>query len=494
MSIPLTFKHGGKIVEISLQRTSNPKEKAVTIEGRDYKLLGSKEAIALVTSQLQSTSFESFYTFKVSLSQIKPQKPTDVFNKTIGAVEKAEVQKPTAVGKWKKSEESDLPQMKKIVARMLWDTKDKRDLSGLKQILGEEKFEEALLTNNFDMFLALFDTLSADRLWDIRNNENCQPLGFVKTEPYTLTPEDIQNLKEYLRDIGFSGAVQISDAKGSYCISPNEKDDLKDVPFCMHSIGKMYTGTLALLTLPELAFHDKLPLDLSGVSALPEPVQKHLSKPTLLQTMNHRGGFGDYLGNYQKAIKDALEKGEEPPVINKIEDFLKYADNKLYPLNEPHYSNLAILLLALRIQHHCKMPFDQILKDRILKEANTKVSSTKPPQARFSPEDPCKGETIGGPAGGDWTTVENLHHFGTWLSDKCKTDPDFMHRIEQYGTEFYVPEDKEIHHNGNSSSGSALLSSFLQSGVTISILSDQSNFMADRVFYTIRENLIEKSS
>lgn len=83
MSIPLSFRHDGKILELSLQKTDNPKEKSVTIDGRDYKLLGSEEVISLVLSQLKSSSFESFYNFKVSLSQIKPQKPNTVFQQTL---------------------------------------------------------------------------------------------------------------------------------------------------------------------------------------------------------------------------------------------------------------------------------------------------------------------------------------------------------------------------------------------------------------------------
>jgi len=39
--------------------------------------------------------------------------------------------------------------------------------------------------------------------------------------------------------------------------------------------------------------------------------------------MLHRGRYGDYLGNYQKAIENALKEGSPIPKINKPADFLQ---------------------------------------------------------------------------------------------------------------------------------------------------------------------------
>lgn len=398
---------------------------------------------------------------------------------------------------WKEEEETNLPKMIQYVAKDLWDYQvNKKDLSGLREFLGPKEFDHAIQTKNFEEFLSLFKDLTVDQLWNIRNNENCQPKGFVKIKPYEITEEDRINLKQYLDDIGFSGSVTISDAKGTYCICPTNRESLENASFSINSISKVLTGVLALMTMEPDDFEKKLDLAPSILSFLEkrkESVYKHLEKPNLLQTMNHDGGFGDFLGNYEKVFADGLKEGT-PPIINKPEDFLEYAETSLYPLNSGHYSNLGILLVALAVQHKCKdKPFDDILQELILTPAKVNIQKSKPDDGVFNPKDPCQGMLMGGPSGGYWATSNELLKFGTWLQQKCNEDPEFLSKMEKFGTEFYVREDEEIHHNGDSSVGSSFLSSFLKSGVTISVLSDQSNYMANRIYYTIRERMIEEN-
>lgn len=397
---------------------------------------------------------------------------------------------------WQKDEKADRPRIERFLAENCWNNrKNNNNHSGLRELLGKEKFDLAMQADDFKAFLSLFEDLSVDDLWNIRNNLNCQPLGFVKTELYEITEEDRINLKQYLDDIGFSGVVTLSDAKGTYCICPTGKESLETTPFSMHSIAKVFTGTLALMMMPPEAFNLKLdlaPSILSDLEKLNQPVYDHLKIPTLHQIMNHNGGFGDYLDNYANAVEDALKQGKTLPAINKPEDFLKYAETHIYELDKGLYSNLGILLVGLAIQHKCHdRPFDQLLKELILIPANIDISPTRPANGKYNKDDPCQGMVVGSPSGGYWTTSDELLKLGTWLLKKCN-DPVFLAAMEKNGGEFYVKADQEIRHNGCSYSGSSYLSSFRESGVTIAVLSDQSNFMANRVYHTIREQMIEK--
>lgn len=395
---------------------------------------------------------------------------------------------------WRQEEQNNLPKTKEYVARTLWLNKEslsKRTV--LRDFLGPEEFDKALQEKEPDAFIALFKDLSIDELWVIRNGENCQPKSYVKTTPYEITTQDRQNLKDYLDDIGFSGVVGLSDAKGTYYICPSKLESLEKLPFSIHSISKVLTGALALMTMPSTAFDKKLELP-PDTPDLKEPLRKHIEteKPTLFQAMTHNAGFGDYLGEYGKALEEAAKNGKPLPEVKKPEDFLKYAETETYPMNSGRYSNLGILLVGLAIQHHTGRPFNQLLEEKILIPADVEISATKPENGKYNPADPNQGKAVGSPSGGHWATAENLNKVGIWLKDKCDTDPVFRSLIKKYGREFYVPEDKEIHHNGCSDSGSSFLSSFRQSGVTISVLSDQSDFSANRIYYTIREKMIEK--
>lgn len=480
---------------------------SVKINGAPYALIATNpEQLALAKQILNASSLDSLSSVMELGKRIKQlpdaKKVSVVFSTNEVATHILGTKKESHV--WLENGKSLLPQKRRLLAEIYWKVKvqdEKADHSKFKQFLGKEGakiFDQALAdpkNKDFRLFSTLFDNFSND---DILNTYNAEglgypPLGVVKTEAYTITQEDLHNLQQYLDDSGFSGVVSISDATSTYCVCPTHQENLEGIPFSMHSVGKIFTGTLALMTLPSTAFDDKLHLEESVVSSLKEPVQKHLSQPTLFQAMTHNGGFGDYLSEYEQAIQEALKKGDPLPVISKPEDFLKYADSTLHPLDKSHYSNLGILLVALHTQHHTKKPFDQLLQEHILGPAGITISSTRPEQGRFKADDPCQGEVVGGPAGGPWITSQHLQKLGTWLHQKCREkNSPLLSAMEKHGTEFYVPEDREIRHNGNSSSGSAMLSSFLDSRITISVLSDQDNFMANKVYYAIRENLVDE--
>lgn len=553
----VNFEYQGKEYNISLVE-GEKSEHTVKINGKTYSVIGEKEKLDTACAILKSTSLDSILdsedlknrlSFRGDLS-FPPVKKTDgIGTRTLKTNQPFHA--------WKQDEEKNLDQSKRYVAKEYWRSREYRtdhsslrgflggdaldqlmkendfdaffalfndlsadeeksldgpklsvaksywnspeyriDHSSLRKLLGEKAFDQILKKDDLDAFLTLFKDLSTDELWDVRNNANCQPLNYVKETAYTITSEDLQNVRDYLDDIGFSGSVTLSDAHGTYHISPTGQENEK-TPFSIGSISKVFTGTLALLTMDPDDFKKPLQLNPTTLSYLEKnkkPVFDHLSKPSLLQAMNHDGGFGDYLRNYEKELVEAYKPGESQPVKINPEEFLKFAETTLHPLDAGIYSNLGILLVGLAVQHKQNKPFDQLLEELILIPAKVNISATKPTDGKFSETDPCHGLAVGSPSGGHWATSNELIKMGTWLQEKCIAEPEFKAKMDNFGREFYDPDDQEIRHNGCSAAGSSFLSSFIQSGVSTCVLSDQGNYTANRVYYKIREKLIERNN
>lgn len=458
----VNFNHEGINYNLNLVKGEKSVH-SVSINGINYVVLGKEETLDKACEILNSISLDSITDsddLKGRLSLIKEfsvEKTDDIGTSKLGTKQEFRL--------WRKAEEENLPRIKNFLARIASQNQER------------------------------FENLSTDEIWDIRNNQNCHPLGFVKTEPYEITEVDRINLKNYLDDVGFSGVVSLSDFKGTYTITPTKQESLEDAAFSMNSISKMFTGALALMTMSPEELEDKIHLSpeiLTFLKKEKEEIFNHLQKPSLQQAMNHNGGFGDYLLDYEKKVAEAVAKNENPPAINSPEDFLKYAETTLHPLDSGIYSNLGILLVGLAVQHKMNIPYEKLLEEMILTPAGMNISRTKPENGKFNANDPAHGMITGGPSGGHWATTKDLIKLSKWLQDQCKDETsDFLAKMKTYGREFYVPEDEEIRHNGCSSAGSSFLSSFMKSGVSIAVLSDQTNFMANRIYYTIREQLIE---
>jgi CubicO group peptidase (beta-lactamase class C family) len=199
--------------------------------------------------------------------------------------------------------------------------------------------------------------------------------------------------------------------------------------------------------------------------------------------MTHKGRLGNFLPKYADTIINAVLSGSAPPSIKTPEDLLSFADERLSPRGEENYSNLGLLLVGLSLQSLTKKPFKELLQKYVLKEAHVACfSSEKPPNGRVNKEDPIEEHMCGSPAGGYWTTAEDLSRFGSWLASLCN-DPTYSEYFKRFGTEFY--RDGEIQHRGGCFSGSAYLSAFPEHGVVVSIVSD-GGLNAAEVYATIR--------
>ena len=468
---------------------SQESDNSITVNGKNYEILADQRQIPLIREILSKLPADS----KGDLSgRIKSFLATST-HPLVG---------PTVLGttvSWKDKEIRSLPHKIALLAEGYWQAYKGKDTSNLRTILGKEHvaaFDRAMQSSDSEELADLLKkcNLTFHNIWDIYFSQRLPyPLSTPRVKPYTLTPADLSQIEQYLTDIHFTGVVRISDAQTAYTLTAKGAESIRGAPFPIHSVGKMFTGVIILQTMPKEAYSKPLALDPSVIKKLHPLEQQHLleKKPTLHQAMTHNAGFGDYLGNYESALQTALAAKAPLPVIANTEDFLHYSNGQFFPLNASHYSNTGILLTALGVQHYTGIPFERTL-EAFLSDQNIALSPTRPANARFNAQDPSAGNVVGGPSGGYWSTAENLHNLGTYLNRKCLEDPEFFARLTDFGQEFYVSEDREIRHNGCSSAGSALLSSFLDPGITLTILTDQGNFMADKVYHIIRENLLDE--
>lgn len=367
------------------------------------------------------------------------------------------------------------------------------------------ELKHAIKTGNKEKFIEIFEFLPLGMVGMVNHGEGLDAFPEpIKRNPEKkmFTESDFVQLQQYMKEIKFSGVICLSDANGIHTLSSNE--NLKsDTPFAMHSIGKMFTGMLAIKMI-EMgiiatdSLDKPIQLDPKVMDKLEEycpAIKEHLTKegaPTFRQIMLHQGGLDDYLNKYEAAIQRAIDDKETIPKIDSPEDFLKYAQDEIHDLKEgeTHYSNLGLLLTGLSIQHHYnlkhpteKKTYQEILAEFVLKPADiSSFTLTRPEQGSYNERHPAAANIQGGPAGGYWITPMDLLKFGQWTAKQCE-DKSFYGLVKEYGGEFqperqqikkeedFNPE--ELSHGGQIDSATSFLGTFLTNGISIAILSNQ---------------------
>lgn len=368
----------------------------------------------------------------------------------------------------------------------------------------------AIKTGNKEKFVQVFESLPLGMVGMVNHGEGLN--GFPEPlqrnpEKKVFTESDLIQLQQYMKETKFSGVICLSDAKGNTHTLSSSEILKSDTPFAMHSIGKMFTGMLAIKMIEmgiiptdslDNALDKPIQLDPTVMDKLEEycpALKEHLTKegaPTFRQIMLHEGGLDDYLNKYEAAIQKAIDNKDSIPQINSPEDFLKYAQEEIHELKEgeTHYSNLGLLLTGLSIQHHynLKHPTDQktyqeILEEFVLNPAGiSSFNLTRPEEGSYNELHAAAAHIQGGPAGGYWINPMDLLKFGQWTAKQCE-DKSFYGLVKEYGGEFqperqqikkeedFNPE--ELSHGGQIDSATSFLGTFLPNGITVAILSNQ---------------------
>lgn len=501
----LQFKRDEQTFDLHFREKSAPTETTACINGRYYAVDGDSAKINWLRGQIpELKSNISMVDLKTRLQHLGAQEIRSLATEKTHSVgvRALDVQSSsTSVGKWRAAERQEV----RAVAEKYWekcvDGQSNNDHAGLLSFLKScgkycpatptgiaEDIQAAIRNNDKAQFVALFDKLE---MWQAGQINHVEGLNAFSpplprdTNKTTFTPADIQEVRQYMKDSGFSGVVSISDKTGTHTLT--SKDINSNTPFAMHSIGKVFTGVLVLKMiqegiLSEKALHEPVQLDPVVFSKLPETVKEHLTKngaPTLLDLMLHQSGLGDYLSGYVSAIGTAIQTGASIPAVGVPEDFLKYADAAITPLKkgETHYSNLGILLVGLSVQHMynqakgANKSYHELLNEVIVGPAKLTTFSEKMPEgAIYNERDAVAPHIAGGPAGGYWISAEDLMRFGKWTVAQGQ-NARFNELLKNYGGEFQ-PVPDEISHSGAIDSSNASLRA-LPNGITIAILSNR---------------------
>lgn len=367
----------------------------------------------------------------------------------------------------------------------------------------EQIFNDALQDKDFERFYSALKHINVSVMNEAEKLVALQPKAEL-----TISDSEASQLRQYMEDQKISGSVCLGHSNETFYILTSEESKSSPI-FAIHSVAKVFTGMLVLLMLnhkDKILTVDQLDkpveLDPKDMELLPKPVQKFLvdNKVTLHELMTHKGGLGDYMTQYLADIEAALKQGKTLN-IQKPEDFLKFADPETHKKEKKIYSNLGILLVGLAVKqayakkYGINRPYNEILEDYIIRPAgmqNFFVSNPKldKPEMNVKPgeNDPTTPYIAGSPAGGYWTTTEDLARFGQWIYNQCQ-DKDFKTLLERFGEEFYQMENNTVAHSGDIKSASSYLSISLENGAVAACLSDQPQ-QARELNWTIQLNIV----
>ena len=325
----------------------------------------------------------------------------------------------------------------------------------------------------------------------------------VKENP--LTEEDfLQKLKIIMQRLSedeiFSGTVLVAkDSNVLFSYAAGEASKRYHVPinidtkFNLGSMNKMFTS----LTIMHLVDKGKLALEDTLDKFVDETwlPNETTSKITIHNLLTHTSGLGSYFNAvYMKSSRQMFRKLDDYKPLIKVEK-LAFEPGKRY-----QYSNTGMFLLGVVIENATGEDYFDIIRKVIYEPAGMKDTDCY--EMDFPVENlaigysPDKGSEWGwqnnyykhvikgGPAGGGFSTVGDLHRFalallsGKYVSksslEKMWTD----HYNAGYGYGFGIQEGlngKVVGHSGGFSGINSNLDIFLDKGYIIAVMSNIDN-------------------
>ena len=309
----------------------------------------------------------------------------------------------------------------------------------------------------------------------------------------------VEHLKNYLEQAAaveqFSGAVLIAKDgqplfKAAYGLADRSFNvpNRVDTKFNLGSMNKMFTA-VAVAQLAEkgkLSFDDPISGYLTGWLA-----EDITQKIKIYHLLTHTSGLGSYFN--EKFMKSSRE------LYRKVDDYKPLvADEKLAfePGTKWSYSNTGFLLLGAIIEKVTGQSYFDYVRENIYKRAgmpNTdcyEMDDVVPNLAigYARPGGKWKNNLFmhvirGGPAGGGFSTVDDLLNFDIALRNHKLLNPEYTKLMltakpernsPQYGYGFQVEDNpRVVGHSGGFPGISSNLSMFLDSGYTLAVLSNQ---------------------
>ena len=264
-----------------------------------------------------------------------------------------------------------------------------------------------------------------------------------------------------------------------------------DTRFNLGSMNKMFTS----IAIAQLVEKGKVALDDPIVKHLPDyPNSDAAQKVTVRHLLSHTSGLADYFNDkFMKASRDRFRK---------IEDYFPlFAEEKLQfePGTQFRYSNAGFMVLGAIVQKVSGMDYFDYIRKHVYQPAGMTGSDcfdldTDVPNLAVGYTrglgNQVKNNLFlhvikGGPAGGGYSTVEDLHRFAIALRDgkliraetlKQWTTPGEKNQRFAFGFQVeQVNQTKLIGHSGGFPGINSVLTVDLENGYVIAVMSNSDN-------------------
>jgi CubicO group peptidase (beta-lactamase class C family) len=310
----------------------------------------------------------------------------------------------------------------------------------------------------------------------------------------------LQSFVESLaRDDEFSGTVLLAKEgkvlfSGAYGLA--NKDfavaNRLDTKFNLGSMNKMFTA----VAIAQLAEQGKVSFDDSLARFLPDALPKvDAQKVKIKHLLTHTSGLGDYLFTPEMRKLSYAQFRTVDEWMERIKNDALAFD----PGTDIRYSNTGFLVLGKIIEQVTRESYFDYVRDHIYKPAgmtNTdafEVDKVTPnlAQGYFKADGPAGPEwknnlfvhsIKGGPAGGGYSTVEDLLKFALALRSNKLVDKKYLEQLitekpelntPGYGYGFEVHEGA-VGHGGSAPGISSMLRLYLDRGYILAVMSNYS--------------------
>lgn len=365
--------------------------------------------------------------------------------------------------------------------------------------------------------------------WGVRPAEPPIPPDLLKIDPHASQHARVTAIRQAAERLAkedkFSGAILIARSdtvlyRSAFGLSNLERHEPNTVntKFRLGSMPKMFTAVAAA----QLVARGKLSLDKPISTWLPDyPNQEAARRITLHHLLTHTSGLGDYFGPQFDTKKRTLHK---------LEDYYEFfAGNPLRfePGEGWAYSNAGMHLVGILIERASGMSYYDYLERNIfapLQMNNTGNDTLGEPvpmlatgYTRHGTDDvlglhpPTKENTEslpprGGPAGGGYSTLGDLHRFALELLSHSILDSSFTELITRgkvdipgrgeryaYGFQELTLQGKRvIGHGGGAEGMNGMLLIAPEEGYIVIVLSNWDPPVAETFAQRAMETLVAK--
>jgi CubicO group peptidase (beta-lactamase class C family) len=338
-------------------------------------------------------------------------------------------------------------------------------------------------------------------------------LGFGRTEPWMLvSPPPVPEgslrheqiaawMEDYVERLSradaFSGTVLLAHRETPFFTKACglasrawKQPNRLDTKFNLGSMNKMFTS----IAIAQLVEKGKVGLDDTIAKHLPDYSNRDAAqKVTVRHLLTHTSGLADYFNDkFMKASRDRFRT---------IADYFPlFADDPLQfePGTRFRYSNAGFMVLGAIVQKASGVDYFDYVRKEIYQpagmintdayELDTDVANLAVGYTRGRGSDQGVRNNIflhvikGGPAGGGYSTVEDLHRFANALRDnkliraetlRQWTTPSEKSQSYAFGFQvFQTSQPKVVGHGGGFPGISSALQIYLDNGYTVAVLSN----------------------